>query len=227
MPSQDQDQLHLALSRDLVTLLAPNELPLFGVAAAAYRQNPQAVFESKPGKEDALGFGQTGEVVALTPAILAIMTPVITFVAQEMAPATPAGATVGDAFTLPSVALQNRNALLEKLNSHFSLEELKTLSFRLNIDHEQIGVANKEQFARDLILFCERRGMMTDLLQQCRTALPQVAWPMLSAKVNVEWSSDELRRLREVVLQTAKQANLPPSMGEEIADKLVISLVST
>lgn len=228
MPNQEQDQLHLALSRDLVALLAPNELPLFKATSAAYRKNPEAVFANKPDKEHALGFGQTGEVVALTPAILAIMTPVIAFVAREMAAASQSGATstVGDAFAPPSVALQNRNALLEKLTSHFSLEELKTLSFRLNVDYDQVGATSKEQFTRELILFCERRGLMTELLRQCRAMRPQLDWPGPAAGPGVEWSSGQLRRLRETVLQTARRANLPDGTSEEIADKLVLSLVT-
>lgn len=225
MDSREQDQLHLTLSRDLVALLAPDELPLFGATAAAYRKNPQAVFANRPGKEHPLAFGQAGEVVALTPAILAIMTPVIAFVAQEAGAASPAA--VGDAFTPPAVALQSRNALLEMLNTRFSLEELKTLSFRLNIDHEQIGAAGKEEFARELILYCERRGLPAELLRQCRAARPDLDWPAPPAAPRRQWSSGQLGRLRDVVLQTAKRANLPPGAGEEIADKLVLSLVAT
>lgn len=230
MPNQEEEQLHLALSRDLVGLLAPEELPLFRATAAAYGKNPGAVFANKPDKEHALGFGQTGEVVALTPAILAIMTPVIAFVAQEMAAASRAGGAggspLGDAFTPPSVALQNRNALLEKLSGHFSLEELRTLSFRLNIDYDQVGGAGKEQYARELILYCERRGLMGELLGQCRATRPQLDWPAAAAAPRVEWSSGQLGRLRETVLQTARRANLPDGTSEEIADKLVLSLVT-
>ena len=229
MPNQEQDQLHLALSRDLVALLAPHELPLFKATSAAYRQNPDAVFANKPDKEHPLGFGQTGEVVALTPAILAILTQVIAFVAQEMAvaPATSgASGALAGAFTPPSLALQHRNALLEKLSGHFSLEELKTLSFRLAIDYDQVGASNKEQFTRELILYCERRGLMTDLLRECRAMRPQLDWPATSAAPPVEWSSAQLRRLRETVLHTARRANLPDDTSEEIADKLVLSLVS-
>lgn len=225
MPNQEEGQLHLALARDLVALMAPGELPLFRATSAAYRKNPGAVFANKPDKEHALGFGQTGEVIALTPAILAILTPVIAFVAQEMA-ATPAGATVGDAFAPPSVALQNRNALLEKLVLYFSLEELKTLSFRLNIDYEQVGVVNKEQFAREIITFCERRGLVTELLRQCRAMRPHLDWPSPPAGPRVEWSAGQLGRLRETVLQTARRANLPDGTSQEIADKLVLSLVT-
>jgi hypothetical protein len=43
----------------------------------------------------------------------------------------------------------------------------------------------------------------------------------------VEWSSGQLNRLRDIVLQTAKRANLPDGTSEEIADKLVLSLVMT
>lgn len=229
MAEQELKQLHLALARDLVALLAPNELPLFKATSAAYQRNPGAVFANKPDKEHPLGFGQTGEAVALTPAILAIMTPVIAFVAQEMAAApagTAVGPAVGDAFTPPSVALQHRNALLEKLSGHFSLEELKTLSFRLNIDYDQVGANSKEQFARELILYCERRGLMTELVRECRAMRPQLDWPGPAAGPRVEWSSGQLRRLRETVLQTARRANLPDGTSEEIADKLVLSLVT-
>lgn len=226
MPNPEQDQLHFALSRDLVGLLAPHELPLFKATSAAYRQDPDAVFGGRPDREHPLGFGQTGEVVALTPAILAIMTPVIAFVAQELAAAPASGAALSDAFTPPSLALQHRNALLETLSDHFSLEELKTLSFRLAVDYDQVGASSKEQFTRELILYCERRGLLADLLRECRAMRPQLDWPGLSAGPRVEWSSGQLRRLRETVLQTARRANLPDRTSEEIADKLVLSLVT-
>ncbi len=167
------------------------------------------------------------------------MTSVIAFATQEMAAASPsqsmggfnevprtAEANVRDAFTPPSVALQNRNALLEKMSHHFSLEELKTLSFRLAIDYDQIGTTNKEGYARELIMYCERRGLMTELLRQCRAVRPQLDWPEPPAASRFEWSSSQLRRLRETVLQTARRANLPDGTGEEIADKLVLSLVT-
>ena len=231
MDAQEQDQYHLAWSRDLVAALAPNELPLFRVTAAAYQKNPQAVFANKPGQAPPLAFGDTGEAVALTPAILAIMGPVVAFVAQEAAASAPVGADsaalVSTAFTPPAVALQRRNALLETLNTHFSMEELKTLSFRLNIDYDQLDAGTKEQFARELILYCERHGLVAELLQECRTARPRLDWPAPAAEPRVAWSADQLRRLREMVLQTAQRANLPEAAGEEIADKLVLSLVAT
>ncbi|MEW5989700.1 MAG: hypothetical protein AB1791_24005, partial [Chloroflexota bacterium] len=59
-----------------------------------------------------------------------------------------------------------RTRLRQFLIRHFSLGELKNLASDLGIDHELLPYDNKEDFARELIAHCERRGKLTLLRRE-------------------------------------------------------------
>ncbi len=218
------------LSRDIIAALAPHELPMFSLASAAYFRDPQAVFKYKPGQDQKLGFGGSGEVAAITPAVLAIMTPVIAFITQEISASMDQKGESGleSLFTPLPAATAKRAELLQKLSIHFSLEELKTLCFLLHIDSDAFGPVEKDPFIRELILYCERRNQVPTLISNCRDMRPDVEWetPKQAAEPRVTWRSDQLKKLRELVLVTGARANLPEVIGSEIADKLILSLVA-
>jgi hypothetical protein len=84
MESANMNQLIAELSRDLVSEIAPEELPLFRTASATYFQNPGRALAAQDNKDDLLGFG-TGEVVTLlTPYVLAITTEVVGYLVVEI-----------------------------------------------------------------------------------------------------------------------------------------------
>ncbi|MCB8943257.1 MAG: non-canonical purine NTP pyrophosphatase [Ardenticatenaceae bacterium] len=72
---------------------------------------------------------------------------------------------------------QNRTIFLELLNQAFSVDEMDDLIFGLGFDPEEIPGKVKREKARELILFCNRRGQTAALLTACRTTRPQLAWP--------------------------------------------------
>jgi XTP/dITP diphosphohydrolase len=72
---------------------------------------------------------------------------------------------------------QNRSAFLESLTQAFSVEETDDLIFGLGFDPEEIPGKVKREKARELILFCSRRGKTAALLTACRTARPGLTWP--------------------------------------------------
>ena len=72
---------------------------------------------------------------------------------------------------------QNRTLFLELLNQAFSVEEMDDLIFGLGFDPEEVPGRVKREKARELILFCNRRGHTAVLLGACRTARPQLTWP--------------------------------------------------
>ena len=84
MTDAPQNQLAADVARDLVSQMAPQEMPLFRANSEAYFKDPQKVLDSQTGKDDMLGFG-TGEVVAyLTPVVLSISVEVIKFLTEEV-----------------------------------------------------------------------------------------------------------------------------------------------
>ena len=74
---------------------------------------------------------------------------------------------------------QNRSNFLELLTQAFSVEEMDDLIFGLGHDPQEIPGRVKREKARELILFCNRRGQTAVLLTACRTARDHLAWPDL------------------------------------------------
>ncbi len=63
------------------------------------------------------------------------------------------------------------------IHQHFNEGELRTLCFDLNIDYEDCLIGEtKQDKVRELLLYCTRRGRVTDLVNACRQARPQVDW---------------------------------------------------
>lgn len=84
MPEAANDQLAAEISRDLVSLLAPEELPIFKATSKEYFTHPQKVLKGQQGKDDMLGFGLGDAVPFMTPVVLAIMTEVVNFVWERV-----------------------------------------------------------------------------------------------------------------------------------------------
>ena len=58
----------------------------------------------------------------------------------------------------------------------FTIEELNTLCFDLNINHESIPGRTLEERSRELIAYCRRRRRLGDLFLECQRSRPQTAW---------------------------------------------------
>ena len=68
---------------------------------------------------------------------------------------------VEEAEPTPDNSLQQ--ILLAEMPFCFSMEELRTLSFNLNIIYEEVGGTKRTPFVRNLIEYCERRGKLDEL----------------------------------------------------------------
>lgn len=71
----------------------------------------------------------------------------------------------------------NQTDIRTKLTEFFGIEEIRTLCFDLNIDHEQLPSQSKEALVRELVIYCQRRGRLDALIEECRKARPQLEWP--------------------------------------------------
>jgi hypothetical protein len=92
-------QLIAQVARELVSDMAPQELPLFRANSEAYFKNPEQALAGQPAKDDMLGFGAGEATVFLTPVVLAVATEVVKFVTEEVKKSAQAegSALVGDA----------------------------------------------------------------------------------------------------------------------------------
>lgn len=66
--------------------------------------------------------------------------------------------------------------LRQQLVDSFSEEELKTVSFDLGIDYENLPAQGKAGKARELVAQCERTGRIPELVARCRKLRPNVSW---------------------------------------------------
>jgi len=128
-----QKQLVVELGRDLVSKIAPQEMPLFQANSEAYFKDSQKVLRGQKGKDEMLGFG-TGEVVTfLTPIVLVVMTEVVGFVTEEVK---------------KSIKAESSNLISEavkKMFKKFRTEEEKTLP---SLTSEQLEQVRKLAFDR-------------------------------------------------------------------------------
>lgn len=84
MTDSTHNQLVTDLGRDLISQIAPQEIPIFRANSEAYFKDPQKTLSARVGKDEALGFG-IGEAAAfLTPIALAVITEVVKFLAEEV-----------------------------------------------------------------------------------------------------------------------------------------------
>jgi hypothetical protein len=60
------------------------------------------------------------------------------------------------------------------LNKYFSYEELRLLIFELGIEFEDLPGASKREKSRELIVFLERQGRLSELIQYIRLDRPDV-----------------------------------------------------
>jgi hypothetical protein len=75
MAAVSEQELVADLARTVINEVAPHELPLFRPVSTAYFVDPDAVVRQRP-RDELLAFG-TESLLALTPYVLAIATPVI------------------------------------------------------------------------------------------------------------------------------------------------------
>ena len=71
--------------------------------------------------------------------------------------------------------LESRVRIRKNLVQYFNLPELKTICADLGIDYENFP-DTKDGMARELLLFCERRGSVPALVDMLRLARPAVDW---------------------------------------------------
>lgn len=76
-----------------------------------------------------------------------------------------------------------KRAIIRKnITDYFDDSELRTLCYYLSIDYDNLAGDAKEAKARELIVYCERRGITSKLVSQCQELRPNVRWLSISKK---------------------------------------------
>src|SRR5688572_26435243 len=84
MANSVHDQLVIDLAHDVVSRIAPEEIPLFQANSTVYFKDPNQSLSGRPGKDEVLGFVIAEAVTFLTPVALAVITEVIKFLTDEV-----------------------------------------------------------------------------------------------------------------------------------------------
>lgn len=99
----------------------------------------------------------------------------------------------------------NPTRLRQQLEASFTLEELKTLTFDLGINFDNLAGDTLMVKTRELVNYALRRGLEDELLEKCRQERPQIDWgaetePGVDGELGEETAADDpLRRLIELV----------------------------
>ncbi|MBK8932243.1 MAG: hypothetical protein IPM76_07985 [Chloroflexi bacterium] len=77
---------------------------------------------------------------------------------------------------MKKLTIEQRLILLGLLKQYFNDSELREIFFALGIDYEALPGNGKEEKAREMVLYLERREQITALLDICKRLRPQVEW---------------------------------------------------
>ncbi|MCB8988992.1 MAG: trypsin-like peptidase domain-containing protein [Ardenticatenaceae bacterium] len=102
------------------------------------------------------------------------------------------------------------SAIHQLLLAHFSEEELKNLCLGLGVAYDDLPAAGRENKARELVTYLERRGRLDELRLAVLKARPSAIWPKPAAApqpqptLPVRWQLDVADRARLLDLLVAR-----------------------
>ena len=79
------------VGRDVLSEIAPEEMPIFGAASNAYFADPAAALRQVPSRDNVLGFGVEAVAVVVTPVVLLALSEVLQFLTRVAAKAVEDG----------------------------------------------------------------------------------------------------------------------------------------
>lgn len=66
--------------------------------------------------------------------------------------------------------------LRDQITACFNRSELRDLAYDLGINHEEIAGDTLSDQARELVAYCERLGLLKQLVCRCRELRPHAKW---------------------------------------------------
>jgi hypothetical protein len=95
--------------------------------------------------------------------------------------------------------------LRQILAEYFNESELRDLCFEMEIGYEDLAGPGLRDKARELVIYCERRGRTDELVRRCHELRPKASWPA---------SSSALEQSRSPHLAAANKVNDAPTLIE-------------
>jgi len=235
MSSQIRDAVIAEVARALVAQVVPQELPLFRAISGAYFAAPDKPIKFEGGKDNPLGFGTGSSVSVATPAILTASNVVVTYVASAIgaSDSSSAQSLFGKVSAVEAQQASNwvlaaaqfdRTQLRMKLDSLFSLDDILALCFDLGIDSDNLSGDTKQGKVQSLIIYCEQRGRIDELIQRAAVINPNLAWSAQHTG-NKSLSVAQLAYVHEIALNTLKKS-LSEEQAAQIANAFVGSLAA-
>jgi len=137
MTSTEKNQLIADVARDIIVLAEPGEIPLFQAISTQYFKKPDTLFKKQSGKDKKLGIGIIGETVSIaTPAVLVVMTQVVTFLVGE----------IGKSATGESASLINEQ--VKKMFKKFRKDGSKDEDVPVPLTHEQLRYVHRQAYEK-------------------------------------------------------------------------------
>ncbi len=119
----------------------------------------------------------------------------------------------------PQYATHLRKGLVD----YFKLDELASLCRDLGIDFENIGGEGKEGKARELVDYCQRRGLVSEFLQRCAELRPQFPWHDPDAPVPTPFSTATPFNLENSIVAVLDAGGKIAGTGFVVAGPLIIT----
>lgn len=91
-----------------------------------------------------------------------------------------------------------RRELRQMINNNFNLDELQMLCFDLNIAYDDLQGKSKPEKIRELIIYCERRELLPELVRLCQELRPNADWPVFETAVSQPEPAEPAYNLREL-----------------------------
>lgn len=73
----------------------------------------------------------------------------------------------------------NLGEIVKLLAQGFDLKELNGVAFELGIEPDRIPGDTREEKARELAAYCDRRNRLQVLIDHCRSQRPYLPWPLV------------------------------------------------
>lgn len=91
MENSARTTLVTEVARDVLSEIAPQEMPIFAATSKAYFADPAAALQQLRAKDDVLGFGMDTAAALFTPAILLLLSETLEYLTRVAAKATADG----------------------------------------------------------------------------------------------------------------------------------------
>ena len=116
--------------------------------------------------------------------------------------------------------------LAQLIVRHFDIAELRELCLIIQVEFDEIHREGKTVTVNELVKFCDRRGLIPQLIEACRHIRSQVVWPSYLAEAQSNTLFFDVR-LHKVPVDYVPRIVDGVDLSQHISEKLVTPGEST